>query len=127
MSLINGHSKFIPETGCRRPKFWIELPGNPILGDGKLDNQNHTIIFYHGEYLQLIDVNQDNYLEECLEIRNVLAEFEEYSVSEQSPTLVHASISSQRTLEFWVIWRLRRNRHPVHSGHGLWPRLEGLR
>ncbi|KAG9226878.1 hypothetical protein CCMSSC00406_0003449 [Pleurotus cornucopiae] len=84
-SLIDGHSEFIPETGRRRPKFRIELPGNPILGDGKSDNQNHAIIFYRGEYLQLIDANQDNYLEECLKIRNVLAEFEEYSVSTQSP------------------------------------------
>ncbi|KAJ7242038.1 1,3-beta-glucan synthase [Mycena rebaudengoi] len=84
-ALIDGHSEFISETGRRRPKFRVELPGNPILGDGKSDNQNHAIIFYRGEYLQLIDANQDNYLEECLKIRNVLGEFEEYSVPEQSP------------------------------------------
>ena len=84
-ALIDGHSEFIPETGRRRPKFKIELPGNPILGDGKSDNQNHAIIFYRGEYLQLIDANQDNYLEECLKIRNVLAEFEEYALPGQSP------------------------------------------
>ncbi|KAI0340296.1 1,3-beta-glucan synthase [Trametopsis cervina] len=84
-ALIDGHSEFIPETGRRRPKFRIELPGNPILGDGKSDNQNHAIIFYRGEYLQLIDANQDNYLEECLKIRNVLGEFEEYAVTNQSP------------------------------------------
>lgn len=84
-ALIDGHSEFNPETGKRRPKFRIELPGNPILGDGKSDNQNHAIIFYRGEYLQLIDANQDNYLEECLKIRNVLGEFEEYRVSSQSP------------------------------------------
>ncbi|KAF9525252.1 1,3-beta-glucan synthase [Crepidotus variabilis] len=87
-ALIDGHSEFVPETGRRRPKFRIELPGNPILGDGKSDNQNHAIIFYRGEYLQLIDANQDNYLEECLKIRNVLAEFEEYSISNQSPPLI---------------------------------------
>ncbi|KDQ20392.1 glycosyltransferase family 48 protein [Botryobasidium botryosum FD-172 SS1] len=84
-ALIDGHSDFVPETGKRRPKFRIELPGNPILGDGKSDNQNHAIIFYRGEYLQLIDANQDNYLEECLKIRNVLGEFEEFNVSSQSP------------------------------------------
>lgn len=84
-ALIDGHSEFIPETGRRRPNFRIELPGNPILGDGKSDNQNHAIVFYRGEYLQLIDANQDNYLEECLKIRNILGEFEEYSVSTQSP------------------------------------------
>ena len=38
-ALIDGHSEFIVETGRRRPKFRIELPGNPILGDGKSDNQ----------------------------------------------------------------------------------------
>ncbi|KAH8833782.1 1,3-beta-glucan synthase [Flagelloscypha sp. PMI_526] len=84
-ALIDGHSEFINDTGRRRPKFRIELPGNPILGDGKSDNQNHAIIFYRGEYLQLIDANQDNYLEECLKIRNVLGEFEEYAVLSQSP------------------------------------------
>jgi 1,3-beta-glucan synthase len=83
--LIDGHSEFDPKTKRRKPKFKIELPGNPILGDGKSDNQNHALIFYRGEYLQLIDANQDNYLEECLKIRNVLAEFEEYSVASQSP------------------------------------------
>jgi 1,3-beta-glucan synthase len=83
-ALIDGHSEILP-NGRRRPKFRIELPGNPILGDGKSDNQNHAIVFYRGEYLQLIDANQDNYLEECLKIRNVLGEFEEFQVSSQSP------------------------------------------
>ncbi|CAL1704779.1 unnamed protein product [Somion occarium] len=84
-ALIDGHSEIDPQTGKRKPKFRVELPGNPILGDGKSDNQNHAIIFYRGEYLQLIDANQDNYLEECLKIRNILGEFEEYSISSQSP------------------------------------------
>ncbi|KAE9396054.1 1,3-beta-glucan synthase [Gymnopus androsaceus JB14] len=83
--LIDGHSELDEASGKRKPKFRVELPGNPILGDGKSDNQNHAIIFYRGEYLQLIDANQDNYLEECLKIRNILGEFEEYSVSSQSP------------------------------------------
>ncbi|KAK7054905.1 1,3-beta-D-glucan synthase [Paramarasmius palmivorus] len=73
-TLIDGHSEIDEKTGKRKPKFRVELPGNPILGDGKSDNQNHAIIFYRGEYLQLIDANQDNYLEECLKIRNILAE-----------------------------------------------------
>ena len=83
-ALIDGHSEILPD-GKRRPKFRIELPGNPILGDGKSDNQNHAIIFHRGEYLQLIDANQDNYLEECLKIRNILGEFEDYHVSSQNP------------------------------------------
>jgi 1,3-beta-glucan synthase len=83
-ALIDGHSE-IMENGMRRPKFRIQLSGNPILGDGKSDNQNHAIIFYRGEYIQLIDANQDNYLEECLKIRNVLAEFEEMKMDNVSP------------------------------------------
>ena len=33
-ALIDGHSEILPD-GKRRPKFRVELPGNPILGDGK--------------------------------------------------------------------------------------------
>jgi 1,3-beta-glucan synthase len=40
-----------------------------------------VIIFYRGKYLQLIDANQDHYLEKCLKIRNVLSEFEEFQTS----------------------------------------------
>ncbi|RMX83803.1 hypothetical protein D0868_15594, partial [Hortaea werneckii] len=83
-ALIDGHSE-IMENGMRRPKFRIMLSGNPILGDGKSDNQNHSLIFYRGEYIQLIDANQDNYLEECLKIRSVLAEFEEMTTDNVSP------------------------------------------
>ena len=83
-ALIDGHSELM-DNGMRRPKFRIQLSGNPILGDGKSDNQNHSIIFYRGEYIQLIDANQDNYLEECLKIRSVLAEFEEMTTDNVSP------------------------------------------
>ena len=55
--LIDGHCDKMP-NGTRKPRMRIELPGNPILGDGKSDNQNHALIFYRGEYLQLIDANQ---------------------------------------------------------------------
>ncbi|SCU77450.1 LAFA_0A01772g1_1 [Lachancea sp. 'fantastica'] len=83
-ALIDGHCELLA-NGRRRPKFRIQLSGNPILGDGKSDNQNHAMIFYRGEYLQLIDANQDNYLEECLKIRSVLAEFEELNVEQINP------------------------------------------
>ncbi|KAL9603654.1 MAG: hypothetical protein Q9219_000973 [cf. Caloplaca sp. 3 TL-2023] len=83
-ALIDGHSELM-DNGMRRPKFRIQLSGNPILGDGKSDNQNHAIVFYRGEYIQLIDANQDNYLEECLKIRSVLAEFEEMTTDNVSP------------------------------------------
>jgi len=94
-SLIDGHSE-VMENGMRRPKFRIQLSGNPILGDGKSDNQNHSLIFYRGEYIQLIDANQDNYLEECLKIRSVLAEFEEMktdNVSPYTPGVKNATVS----------------------------------
>ncbi|KAL1852662.1 1,3-beta-D-glucan synthase [Paecilomyces lecythidis] len=83
-ALIDGHCELL-DSGMRKPKFRIQLSGNPILGDGKSDNQNHSIIFYRGEYIQLIDANQDNYLEECLKIRSVLAEFEEMTTDNVSP------------------------------------------
>ena len=83
-ALIDGHCEIL-ENGRRRPKFRVQLSGNPILGDGKSDNQNHALIFYRGEYIQLIDANQDNYLEECLKIRSVLAEFEELGIEQIHP------------------------------------------
>ncbi|CAK7906254.1 1,3-beta-glucan synthase component Fks1p [[Candida] anglica] len=83
-ALIDGHCEML-ENGRRRPKFRVQLSGNPILGDGKSDNQNQALIFTRGEYLQLIDANQDNYLEECLKIRSVLAEFEELNVDHVNP------------------------------------------
>ncbi|ORX62745.1 hypothetical protein DM01DRAFT_1387673 [Hesseltinella vesiculosa] len=73
--LIDGSCAKLP-NGRRKPKCRIRLPGNPILGDGKSDNQNHAIIFARGEYLQLVDANQDNYLEEALKIRSIFREFE---------------------------------------------------
>ncbi|CAO3630454.1 unnamed protein product [Cunninghamella blakesleeana] len=83
-ALIDGHCPK-NEDGKRIPKYRIRVPGNPILGDGKSDNQNHALIFYRGEFLQLVDANQDNYLEECLKIRNVLGEFENLEPTDISP------------------------------------------
>lgn len=62
-------------------KYKIRLPGYPILGDGKADNQNMGIIYYRGEYIQVVDSNQDNYLEECMKIKSVLSEFEELDLT----------------------------------------------
>ncbi|EGV59997.1 1,3-beta-glucan synthase component Fks3 [Yamadazyma tenuis] len=67
-------------NGNFKKRLRVQLSGNPILGDGKSDNQNQSIIFYRGEYIQVIDANQDNYLEECLKIKSVLADFEEYNL-----------------------------------------------
>ncbi|KAF0698947.1 hypothetical protein As57867_010429, partial [Aphanomyces stellatus] len=53
--------------------YRVELPGDPILGEGKPENQNHAVIFSRGELIQCIDMNQDGYLEECLKMPNLLA------------------------------------------------------
>lgn len=76
--VINYYSvllKTSQEGKQRKRKFRIRLSGNPILGDGKADNQNHAVIFHRGEFIQTIDANQDNYIEECLKVRSVLSEF----------------------------------------------------
>ncbi|PKA48277.1 Callose synthase 5 [Apostasia shenzhenica] len=57
--------------------YRIKLPGEAKIGEGKPENQNHAIIFTRGEALQAIDMNQDNYLEEALKMRNLLEEFNE--------------------------------------------------
>ncbi|KAL8143622.1 hypothetical protein V2J09_016654 [Rumex salicifolius] len=57
--------------------YRIKLPGPAKIGEGKPENQNHAIIFTRGEALQAIDMNQDNYLEEALKMRNLLEEFNE--------------------------------------------------
>ncbi|OIW12800.1 hypothetical protein TanjilG_24733 [Lupinus angustifolius] len=63
---INGKDKEI---------YSLKLPGNPKLGEGKPENQNHAIIFTRGNAVQTIDMNQDNYFEEALKMRNLLEEF----------------------------------------------------
>ncbi|KAK1305968.1 Callose synthase 10 [Acorus calamus] len=55
--------------------YSIKLPGDPKLGEGKPENQNHAIIFTRGDAIQTIDMNQDNYLEEAMKMRNLLEEF----------------------------------------------------
>lgn len=58
--------------------YRIKLPGPLKLGEGKPENQNHAIIFTRGDALQTIDMNQDNYFEEALKMRNLLEEFNNY-------------------------------------------------
>ncbi|KAL2476561.1 putative callose synthase 8 [Abeliophyllum distichum] len=62
-------------NGLDEEIYRIKLPGPPNIGEGKPENQNHAIIFTRGEALQAIDMNQDNYLEEALKMRNLLQEF----------------------------------------------------
>jgi len=61
--------------GRKKPRFRIELPGYPILGDGKGDNQNHAIPFMRGSFAQCIDANQGAYFEQMLLLPCVLGEF----------------------------------------------------
>ena len=63
------------EDGGDIVMYKVKLPGNPIIGEGKPENQNHAIIFAHGEYLQTLDMNQDNYLGESYKMRNLLELF----------------------------------------------------
>ena len=66
--MIDGSCELNTGSGRRQPKYKIELPGHPILGNGKSDNQNHAIVFTRGSVLQAIDANQEGYLEETLKV-----------------------------------------------------------
>eukprot|EP00562_Extubocellulus_spinifer_P006927 CAMPEP_0178517366 /NCGR_PEP_ID=MMETSP0696-20121128/25651_1 /TAXON_ID=265572 /ORGANISM="Extubocellulus spinifer, Strain CCMP396" /LENGTH=2108 /DNA_ID=CAMNT_0020147789 /DNA_START=313 /DNA_END=6639 /DNA_ORIENTATION=+ len=55
--------------------YRVRLPGNPVIGEGKPENQNHAMIFTRGEFMQTIDMNQEGYFEEALKMRNALQEF----------------------------------------------------
>lgn len=58
--------------------YRVKLPGPLKLGEGKPENQNHAIIFTRGDAVQTIDMNQDNYFEEALKMRNLLEEYRRY-------------------------------------------------
>ncbi|KAI3515449.1 hypothetical protein L1887_14345 [Cichorium endivia] len=58
--------------------YRIKLPGPVRIGEGKHENQNHAIIFTRGEAVQTINMNQENYFEEALKIRNLLEEYQQY-------------------------------------------------
>ncbi|XAR68019.1 1,3-beta-glucan synthase [Bertholletia excelsa] len=58
--------------------YRIKLPGPLKLGEGKPENQNHALIFTRGDAVQTIDMNQDNYFEEALKMRNLLEEYRYY-------------------------------------------------
>ncbi|TVU35570.1 hypothetical protein EJB05_17468 [Eragrostis curvula] len=58
--------------------YRVKLPGPLKLGEGKPENQNHALIFTRGDAVQTIDMNQDNYFEEALKMRNLLEEFNRY-------------------------------------------------
>lgn len=84
------------DDGSYNKKYRVKLSGNPILGDGKSDNQNNSVIYYRGEYIQVIDANQDNYLEECLKIKSVLTEFEEITKDTSSEYIPGILLEAQK-------------------------------
>ena len=47
----------------------VALPGMPILGEGKPENQNLGLTFTRGTKLMVVDMNQDGYFEEALKVR----------------------------------------------------------
>ena len=53
----------------------VRLPGHPIVGEGKPENQNVGLPFTRGSKLMILDMNQDGYFEEALKLRNLLQEF----------------------------------------------------
>lgn len=61
--------------GAIQEIYRVRLPDNPVIGEGKPENQNHAMIFTRGEFVQTIDMNQEGYFEEALKMRNCLQEF----------------------------------------------------
>jgi len=82
--IIDKQSKKI-EKGRREARLRIELPGFPILGDGKGDNQNHAIPFTRGSIIQCIDANQGAYFEQMLLLPCALGEFRNSSTGRDRP------------------------------------------
>ena len=48
---------------CIQEVYRVKLPGNPVVGEGKPENQNHAMIFSRGEHVQAIDMNQEGWVE----------------------------------------------------------------
>ncbi|CAJ1393426.1 unnamed protein product [Effrenium voratum] len=64
-----------PAAAFRQPAYRVELPGYPILSDGKADNQNHALPFSRGTINQCVDANQGAYFEQMLLLPCALGEF----------------------------------------------------
>ena len=105
----------------------IALPGNPILGEGKPENQNHAIVFTRGEYLQTLDMNQDNYMGEAYKMRNLLEGFQgnmrivgmrEHIFSESGGAVAHFAAANEfvfgTIVQRFLTWPLRAR---FHYGH----------
>ena len=116
-----------PLTDEERTLFKVRLPGNPIIGEGKPENQNHAIIFTRGEHLQTLDMNQDNYMGESFKMRNLLERFtagvrivgfREHIFSESGGAVAHFAASNELVfgtmVQRFLAWPLRVR---FHYGH----------
>ena len=117
--------------------YKIQLPGNPILGEGKPENQNHAIIFTRGEHLQTLDMNQDNYLGESYKMRNLLeyfygrvriVGFREHIFSESGGAVAHFAASNEfvfgTMVQRFLTWPLCVR---FHYGHpDMWDKVWAL-
>ncbi|KAG2442264.1 hypothetical protein HXX76_002351 [Chlamydomonas incerta] len=101
--------------------YRIRLPINRysnrgvVLGEGKPENQNHSIVFAFNEGLQAIDMNQDNYLAEALKMRNLLSELHpsnkgaQYMLfADDSDTQVLSPHMTAAELRFLILSRMKR-------------------
>jgi hypothetical protein len=76
---VRGAQKYVAVEEYRvRLPVNLEGSNGVVCGEGKPENQNHAIIFCHGETVQTIDCNQDGYLAEALKLPNLLAEFKKH-------------------------------------------------
>ncbi|CAL0322624.1 unnamed protein product [Lupinus luteus] len=77
--------------------YRVKFPGPLKLGEGKPENQNPAIIFNHGDAVQTIDMNKDNYFEEALQMRNLLEEYK-YHYGIRKPTILQDHLMA---IGFW--------------------------
>lgn len=59
--------------------YCINIPGHPIkddIGEGKPENQNNGAPYIRSRMVQVLDMNQEGYVEEAMKLPNVLREFE---------------------------------------------------
>ena len=126
-----------PISGADRMLFKVKLPGDPILGEGKPENQNQAIIFTRGEHLQTLDMNQDNYLGEAYKMRNLLecfkgrvriVGFREHIFSESGGAVAHFAANNEfvfgTMVQRFLTWPLCVR---FHYGHpDLWDKVWAL-
>ena len=117
----------VTADGDDKVEYKVKLPGPPILGEGKPENQNHAIVFTRGEHLQTLDMNQDNYMGESFKMRNLLERFtagvrivgfREHIFSESGGAVAHFAASNELVfgtmVQRFLAWPLRVR---FHYGH----------